>query len=52
MLVLARKRHHLLDLVGSLGAAAGGPKDPPKGFEYRMDWGWMIRRLYTFGFAT
>jgi hypothetical protein len=45
-------RHHLLDLGASLGAAAEGPKAERTGYEYKVDWGWIGRRLFTFGFAT
>jgi hypothetical protein len=45
-------RHNLLDLGASLGAAAEGPKKDPAGYEYRIDWGWIGRRLVTLGFAT
>jgi hypothetical protein len=45
-------RHHLLDLGASLGAAAEGAKKERTGFEYRVDWGWTARRLFTLGFAT
>ena len=42
-------RHHLLDLGASLGAAAGGPKKPRTGFENRVDWGWIGKRLIGLG---
>jgi hypothetical protein len=45
-------RHHLLDLGASLGAAAEGAKALPTGYEYKVDWGWMGRRLVTLGFVT
>ena len=45
-------RHHLLDLGASLGAAAEGAKALPTGYEYKVDWGWIGRRLVTFGFVT
>ena len=45
-------RHHLLDLGASLGAAAEGPKAERTGYEYKVDWGWIGRRLVTLGFAT
>ena len=45
-------RHHLLDLGASLGAAAEGAKAERTGYEYKIDWGWIGRRLFTLGFAT
>jgi hypothetical protein len=45
-------RHHLLDLGAALGAAAEGPKALPTGYEYKVDWGWIGRRLVTLGFVT
>lgn len=45
-------RHHLLDLGAALGAAAEGAKALPTGYEYKVDWGWIGRRLFTFGFVT
>lgn len=43
--------HYLLDVNGSLGASAEGPKDPPYGYEKRVDGHWTLRRLVTLGFV-
>lgn len=48
---LGHVRHHLLDLGAALGAAAEGAKAERAGYEYRVDWGWIGRRLVTLGFA-
>ncbi len=48
---LGHVRHHLLDLGASLGAAAEGAKGERNGYEYRLDWGWTMKRLLTFGMA-
>lgn len=44
-------RHHLLDASGSLGAAAQGAKTLPTGYEKRIDFGWIAKRLVTLGFV-
>jgi hypothetical protein len=44
--------HYLLDLNGSLGAAAEGAKPLPYGFENRVDFEWTLRRTLTLGFVT
>ncbi len=49
---LGHVRHHLLDLGASLGAAAEGAKGERNGYEYRLDWGWTMKRLFTFGMAS
>jgi hypothetical protein len=43
--------HYLLDLNGSLGASAEGPKEARSGFEKRVDAKWTFRRLVTLGFV-
>ncbi len=43
-------KRYLLDLGGSLGAAAEGPKQPWKAYENSLDWGWVARRAFTLGF--
>jgi len=43
--------HYLLDVGGSLGASALGPKPPSLGYEKTLDFGWMGRRLVTLGFV-
>jgi len=42
--------HNLLDVDGSLGAAAEGAKPPDYGYEMRVDFPWTLRRLVTLGF--
>lgn len=42
--------HYLLDVNGSLGASAEGPKSPRYGYEKRVDGHGMLRRLFTLGF--
>jgi len=42
--------HYLLDVDGSLGAAAEGAKPPDYGYEMRVDFPWTLRRLVTLGF--
>jgi hypothetical protein len=43
--------HYLLDVDGSLGAAAEGAKPLAYGYENRVDFGWTLRRLATLGFV-
>ncbi len=43
--------HYLLDVNGSLGASAEGPKPPRYGYEKRVDGHWTLRRLVTLGFV-
>jgi len=43
-------RHYLLDVDGSLGAAAEGAKPLPYGYEMRVDFPWTMKRLLTLGF--
>jgi hypothetical protein len=43
--------HYLLDMDGSLGAAAEGAKPPDYGYEMRVDFPWTLRRLLTLGFV-
>jgi len=43
--------HYLLDVNGSLGAAAEGPKPLKYGYESRFDTAWILRRFVTLGFA-
>jgi len=45
-------RHNLLDVGASLGAAAEGPKLPRTGYEYRIDFDGMVKRIYTLGFTN
>ncbi len=45
-------RHHLLDFGASLGAAAEGPRQPERGFEYVVDGKWVALRLLTLGFVN
>src|SRR5262249_32449844 len=45
-------RHNILDVDASLGAGGGGPKPPLSGWEYTIDWGWMMKRVFTLGFVT
>jgi hypothetical protein len=49
---LGAVRHTLLDAGGSIGAAAEGPKQPHRGFEYDFDMAWIARRLFSLGFAV
>ena len=42
--------HFLLDAGASLGASAEGPKNSRRGFEQRLDFGWIGMRLLTLGF--
>ena len=42
--------HYLLDVNGSLGAAAEGAKPLPYGYEKRIDFGGIGKRLVSFGF--
>jgi len=44
--------HYLLDVNGSLGAAAEGPKPLKYGYEKRFDMSWIARRLVSFGFVV
>ncbi len=44
--------HYLLDMNGSLGAAAEGPKPLRYGYEQRIDTGWILRRIVTLGFIV
>jgi len=46
----AHLTHNLLDVDGSLGAAAEGAKPLDYGYENRVDFGWTLRRLVTLGF--
>jgi hypothetical protein len=45
-------KHNILDVDASLGAGAGGPKPTIMGWEYTLDWGWMMKRVFTLGFVT
>jgi hypothetical protein len=45
-------RHYLLDVDGSMGAAAEGPKPLPYGYEMRVDFPWTLKRLFTLGFIV
>jgi hypothetical protein len=45
-------RHNILDVDASLGAGGGGPKPQIMGWEYTIDWGWMMKRVFTLGFVT
>lgn len=45
-------QHHLLDASGSLGASGQGTKDPYVGYEKRIDFGWITKRLLSLGFAV
>lgn len=47
----AHLTHYLLDVDGSLGAAAEGAKPLPYGYEKRVDFPWTMRRLVTLGFV-
>ncbi|MGE5179897.1 MAG: hypothetical protein ACM3PF_12480 [Bacteroidota bacterium] len=44
--------HYLLDVNGSLGAAAEGAKPLRYGYESRFDTAWILRRVVTLGFAV
>ena len=44
--------HYLLDMNGSLGAAAEGAKPLRYGYEQRIDTGWIVRRFVTLGFIV
>jgi hypothetical protein len=44
--------HNMLDASASLGAAGQGPKALPNGYEQRMDFGWIFRRIVTLGFIV
>jgi len=44
--------HHLLDVNGSLGAAAEGPKPIRYGYEQKVDLGWIAKRFVTLGFVV
>jgi len=46
----AHLTHYLLDVDGSLGAAAEGAKPLAYGYENRVDFRWTLRRLVTLGF--
>ena len=46
----AHLTHYLIDVDGSLGAAAEGPKPLAYGYENRVDFRWTFRRLVTLGF--
>ena len=48
----AHLTHYLLDVDGSLGAAAEGPKPLPYGYEMRVDFPWMMKRVLTLGFIN
>ena len=41
--------HNLLDASASLGAAAQGTKDVTAGYEKRIDFGWIAKRIVTLG---
>ena len=45
-------QHNILDVDASLGAGGGGPKPQIDGWEYTLDWGWMMKRVFTLGFLT
>jgi hypothetical protein len=45
-------RHNILDVDASLGAGGDGPKPLLMGYEYQLDWGWMMKRVVTLGFIT
>ena len=45
-------QHHLLDASGSLGAAGKGTKDLYTGYEKRIDFGWISKRILSLGFAV
>jgi hypothetical protein len=47
----AHLTHYLLDVDGSLGAAAEGAKPLAYGYENRVDFAWTLRRLATLGFV-
>jgi len=49
---LGTVRHHLLDMASTLGGAAEGPKALKKGYEQAVDFGWIGRRIVTFGFLV
>ncbi len=49
---LGHVTHNLLDVGASLGAAGRGAKKLRYGFEQRIDYSWMARRLVTLGFAV
>ena len=42
--------HYIIDVDGSLGAGAEGPKPLPYGYEMRVDFPWTMKRLLTLGF--
>ena len=42
--------HYILDVDGSLGAGAEGPKELFYGYEKRVDLSWTMKRLLTLGF--
>lgn len=44
--------HNLLDASGSLGAAGQGAKTLPTGYEKRIDFVWITKRLLSLGFAV
>jgi len=44
--------HYLLDMNGSLGAAAEGAKPLFYGYEQRIDPAWILRRFVTLGFVV
>ena len=48
----AHLTHYLLDVDGSLGAAAEGAKPLPYGYEMRVDFPWMMKRVVTLGFVN
>jgi len=45
-------KHNILDVDAALGAGGGGPKPTLMGWEYTIDWGWMMKRVFTLGFVT
>ena len=48
----AHLTHYILDVDGSLGAAAEGPKPLAYGYEMRVDFPWTLKRLVTLGFVN
>jgi hypothetical protein len=44
--------HNLLDAGASLGAAGQGAKAAYAGYELRIDFGWILKRLFTLGFIV
>ncbi len=48
----AHLTHYILDVDGSLGAAAEGAKPLAYGYEMRVDFPWTLKRLVTLGFVN